>query len=61
MFSQLENIELSVAIVCLSTTLFKLTDCEEVELRINGDLINGTESVTITQDHLYMLDQHHNG
>ena len=60
-FSQLEDIELSIAIICISSTLFELTECEEVELRANGDLINGTESVTITQDHLYMLDQYHNG
>ena len=56
MFSQLENIELSLAIVYLSTILFELTDCEEIELRINRDLINGTESAVISQDHMYMLD-----
>ena len=58
-FSQLEDFDLSIASICISMTVFGLTDCEEVELQTNGDALSGRDSIMISKDIIYLLDEYH--
>ena len=54
--SRLDGLDLTLACACLSMTLFDLCSCDCVEIRANGSLLAGSESVTITKDDLVLTD-----
>lgn len=55
-FNKLQDLDLSVAAICISMTLFELTDCNEIELCTLDKLSNGKDSVILTRDLLYLSD-----
>lgn len=58
-FGQMEGLDFTVASTCIALTIFDLTPCNLLELRTEGKLSNGKESVSISRDLLYLTDISH--
>ena len=57
--AQLESLEFTIAVSCISTTVFDLTDCVYVELQAENTLLNGKDTVILSCDLLYLSDGSH--
>ena len=56
---ELESLEFSIAVSCISMTVFELTNCSVVELQVENALINGKNALIISRDLLYLSDGSH--
>ncbi len=54
--AKLSGLELTLACTCLSLTLFDLYPCSSVEISANNSLLDGQESILITNDTLIFSD-----
>lgn len=59
-FADLQGLDLTVSLTCISMTLFELTQCDSVEIQTESKLINGKDSVSVSRDMLYLTDLTHN-
>ena len=55
--SQLKGIDLSIACACIASTVFDLNDTvERVKISSSGSYLDGSDSITIECNELYLLD-----
>lgn len=55
-FSQLSGVDLTIACACIAKTFLELTDASSVAIRADGALLNGSDSIVISENSLSLAD-----
>lgn len=55
-FAKLSGLDLTIACACLSMTALDMTEFEAVKMSVDGGLLDGSSSVTMTRESLLRLD-----
>lgn len=55
-FDTLSGMDLTIACACLYKTMSELTQCDTIEISVNGGTLNGSSSIVIDQNNLLLLD-----
>ena len=53
-FSRLSGIDLTLACVCMSLTVFELSDCQSVSIGVQDALLDGKNEITLHRDDILL-------